>query len=126
VLKTRDATAVPSPFITEVHEFSIDRDTPVVWDTTLNPAPGGGYDPSTPLYVDVDHPEFSSPSGARVGVFYTTDGSVPTEWDSSFDGPTMIEIWPGGEAVYDVLLRMVAVDEAGNRSEIRTERYASF
>lgn len=84
------------------------------------------YDPSTQLWVEIDHTEFTEPSGSPVRVYITRDDRPPADYDDVRDQAGFIDIWGGGESYYYQEVRFMVVDEAGNRSAVRTVVYESF
>ena len=131
LLRSRDASAVPTPFMTEVQLFQIDR----------NP-PGGPFDPTMPAYLTPSSPSSSpanndldifandpgifSDGGSPVRLVYTTDGSIPTDWDRQVWGTgDPIQVWRANQIAPSetVIVRMMFIDDAGNRSGVFTASY---
>jgi hypothetical protein len=105
--------------------FRIDNSTPLLnaVSLTLTPAPGGGYDPGTDLNVTVDHPEFAAPSGSPIRIYVTGEDRPPSQDDEVLWNPGVITVWRGGSGISYQEIRLMAVDEAGNRSAVHTVVY---
>jgi hypothetical protein len=133
LLQTRDATGVPTPLLTEVRQFQIDNAAPGVWDPALTLTPSQPepppYSETEEMGIDVSHEEFGAPFGSWVRMHFTTDGSIPTQYSEFIDWEDAgyeIWLWGPGSTGQDILLRVIMIDDAGNRSAVRTERYATF
>ena len=131
LLQTHDATGVPAEILTETRLFQIDTEPPDVdainfWENAGQPA-AVPYNDALELYVTVDGGELDTPSGAPVELVYTVDGPVPVEGqDPTIRTPgDQIWIWGAGETS-ERYLRVILVDDAGNRSDVRVIRYATF
>ena len=86
------------------------KEPPLPTDTTaptVNANPEGGLY-NTQLSVTLTASEPAT-------IYFTTDGSEPTESSSKYTGPIIIS--------HDTMLKFMAVDLAGNWSEIYTENY---
>ena len=131
LLQTHDATGVATPFLTATREFWIDTEPPDVSLITLTPNSdqlgGPPYSENYFLEVTVAGGEIDTPTGSNVRLFYTIDGSVPTEYhgDRIEDSGQTIWIWNQHE-VLERFLRIMLIDDAGNRSSVRLIRYATF
>lgn len=131
LLRSRDASAVPTPFLTEVRTFQIDPDPPgenppgnvFNPNADLLPLPSPAPDPprALDLNINVTDPVFFADGGSEIRLVYTTDGSVPTEWDRSVWGAgDSMNIWGAFEVGVGQsrVVRMMFIDMAGNRSQV--------
>jgi hypothetical protein len=129
------------PFLTVERYFHIDATAPsvergnlilrVFVNDSLVPLPEplpDFYNPALRLEAVIDHAEFAAPSGSPVRIYVTQDGSIPRdeEWSESIDAPRRVEIWPGGGGPYFEQYRFMVVDEAGNRSGVRSVVFQSL
>lgn len=127
------------PFATVERYFQIDATAPSVERGNLilrvfvnnSPVPlpeplPDFYNPALRLEVVIDHAEFAAPSGSPVRIYVTQDGSIPRdeEWSESIDEPRRVEIWSVGVS-YSEQYRFMVVDEAGNRSGVRSVVFQS-
>ena len=89
---------------------------------------GPMYDEWAWLELEIDHPEFDTPSGSPIRVHFTRDGSMPRddEWSERMDPSQRETVWWGGDGPYDEEYRFIVVDEAGNRSGVRSVVFQSF
>jgi len=117
------------PVATAQRYFNVDITAPsaetgnLLLPTYVDGNPMPPPDESKLLEVLVDHPEFLSPSGSPIRVFFTSDGSVPNEQSEGFDAKGFVEIWPGASGPYDETYRFIVIDKAGHRSGVRIVTY---
>ena len=124
------------PVVTTEWYFHIDTTVPSAATGILSftlfedgmEAVGPMYDEWALLELEVDHPEFHDPSGSSIRVFFTRDGSIPRddEWNERMDPSQRETVWGGGAGPYDEEYRFIVVDEAGNRSGVRSVVFQSF
>lgn len=125
------------PFATSERFFRVDATTPSAETGSLQlipyengvmlPGPPYTFNETLPLDVLVEHSEFDAPSGSHIQIFVSRYGSLPDELyhDQELNDSQFVRVWDGGAASYDEVLRFIVIDEAGNRSGIRTVVYAA-
>jgi hypothetical protein len=102
----KDEALVRGPIETEVYVLDLTRPT-----TTASPA-GGTYD--SEQFITLTANEFST-------IFYTTDGSAPTETSEIYSAPIPIT-----NKTRSTVLRFYAKDTAGNSEMVQSETYRIY
>lgn len=122
VLSVRDGTFTPVPYLTVERPFVVDTQVP---SNDFKPNPGPGVY-AADQWVRLNHDELSGTSGSPVTISYTIDS------DGTNDAmpPDNAEVYRPSQEIFvpltpgtTVYLNVIAIDEAGNRSEIRTYAY---
>lgn len=125
------------PFATSERYFRVDTTTPSAEtgslqlipyeDGVLLPGPPYTFDEDLRLDVLVYHPEFDAPSGSAITIYGRRGDSLPDErdHDEELNVSRFVRVWDGGAAGYFETLRFIVIDEAGNRSGVRTVVYAA-